>query len=263
MAAAPKKEQVYAWLKEQGWTFTEMSDDQKLEMRQEWKICGGATSTSKYTKPCTFTPMTNGRCHVHGGKTPKGIASTTYIDGSDSEYIPKPLIANYERAMNDPDLLALNKEIALLKARRDQLLTRVDSGETGKNWQAIKSQLIVTEDAITSGDTDAFKESIILMKSLVARGERDYEAWGEIGDVFETIRKLSETEAKRRERMRAIVPIEQVMWTFRQLANANRQVILEHPEVDQQTARDLLMKIAERFAHYTGRSSDQPEQEAA
>lgn len=274
MAGAPKKEQVYAWLKEQGWTFTEMSDDQKMVMRQEWKICGAATATSKYTKPCTFTPMKNGRCHKHGGKTPKGIAHPNLTDGANSEYIPKPLLATYERAMRDPDLLALNKEIALLKARRDQLLTRVDSGETGKNWGAMRDQLKEVDQASklsaaakTKKEKDAatkkFKESIYVMDTLVTRGQNDYAAWAEIGDVLETIRKLSETEAKRRERMRAIIPIEQALWTFRQLSTANRDVIMEHPDIDQATARDLLMKIAERFAHYTGKSSDPPEAEAA
>ena len=47
---------VTAWLAAQGWTFTEMTEAQKFEMRLTLNICGYATSGSKWTRPCARAP---------------------------------------------------------------------------------------------------------------------------------------------------------------------------------------------------------------
>ena len=50
------QEKVTAWLAAQGWTFAEMTEAQKFEMRSTLNICGYATSGSKRTRPCARAP---------------------------------------------------------------------------------------------------------------------------------------------------------------------------------------------------------------
>ena len=81
---------VTAWLAAQGWTFTEMTEAQKLEMRSTLNICGYATSGSKRQRPCARPPSPNGRCKTpgHGGAALKGIAHPGYKHGDYSPVQP-------------------------------------------------------------------------------------------------------------------------------------------------------------------------------
>ena len=51
-----KAGEVRARLDARGWTFTEMTEVQKFEMRSTLNICGYATSGSKRTRPCARAP---------------------------------------------------------------------------------------------------------------------------------------------------------------------------------------------------------------
>ena len=48
------------------------------------------------------------------------------------------LAARYEESLRDGDVLSLVSEVALTDARLEDLLRRVDSGESGKVWEQLK-----------------------------------------------------------------------------------------------------------------------------
>ena len=248
---APGKKVVLAWLKDQDWTFTEMTDDQKLVMRKRWNVCGAATVTSKFTQPCTFTPMQNGRCKKHGGMTPKGIGHSAYEDGTDSRYVPAPLLEIYERAMRDGELLNMTKDLALMEGRLEQLFRKLGSGGSDKWWGALVTAVADLDQAMKAEDGDGMKAALHQISIVANQGQEQAEVWDEIFEVFEQRRKTSESEGKRRKSMRESVAIERVMWTFRQMGRANREAIMEST-LPQGVKRKLLQDIAERFSRYTG-----------
>ncbi len=51
-------------------------------------ICGAKT---RQGGKCQKSPMPNGRCHLHGGKTPKGVDSVHWKHGRYSSYLPAHL----------------------------------------------------------------------------------------------------------------------------------------------------------------------------
>jgi len=55
-------------------------------------------------------------CLANGGRTPRGVASPHFKTGRHSRSLPGHLVADYERALNDPKLLSLRDEIALNEA---------------------------------------------------------------------------------------------------------------------------------------------------
>lgn len=91
------------------------------------QTCGAKTRGGA---PCKNAAMPNGRCRMHGGKTPSGIASPHFKTGRHSKSIPTRLAATYEVSRNDPDLLALNDEIALTDAQIDAVLGELEDGDT-------------------------------------------------------------------------------------------------------------------------------------
>src|SRR5690348_17116908 len=99
-------------------------------------------------EPCKARAMLNGRCRIHGGKSPAGIPSPHYRDGRYSKVLPQRMRDAYTLAMDDPQLLEQREQIAVLDARLLDLLGRVDTGESGALWQALKdcrSDLLIAQ----------------------------------------------------------------------------------------------------------------------
>ena len=155
--------------------------------------------------------MENGRCRLHGGKSLRGIASPRWKDGRYSKYLPTNLQAKYQEALTDRELLALIDEIALLRTRQFQLLKRVDTSEAREHWDNIEGYVNRLIKAVQVGDKDGATVSLQNLRDAVASAKADYALWGEIVDMVERIRKLSETEAKRRKDMQLMIQAEDAM----------------------------------------------------
>src|SRR4051794_14907848 len=78
---------------------------------------------NKFGDHVCLGPVVEGRkrCRMHFGNVPRGMASPHTKTGRYSKDLPTRLLARYEEAMNDPDLLNLSSEIALLGARLSEL----------------------------------------------------------------------------------------------------------------------------------------------
>ena len=170
--------------------------------------CGAKTRTGG---TCTQPAMQNGRCRMHGGKHPKGLASPHYKTGKYSRYLPARLTARYEEAVSDPALLELRGDIALTDARLADLLSRVDTGESGALWQALQALRL---DVITykrAGDTVKMAEALNALLDTIGQAHADYRAWAEIGAVLDQRRRLVESERKRMVEMQQTLTVEKAM----------------------------------------------------
>ena len=77
---------------------------------------------------------------MHGGKTPQGIALPQTKHGRYSKHLPTRLLANYEAAKSDPDLLVMHDEIALVDARINELLEGSDTATAAQQaWPEIQT----------------------------------------------------------------------------------------------------------------------------
>lgn len=73
--------------------------------------------------------MENGRCRIHGGATPSGIALPQFRTGRYSKALPGGLRERYEQALGDEELLSLRDEVALLDARIAETLDGLPSDD--------------------------------------------------------------------------------------------------------------------------------------
>ena len=168
--------------------------------------------------------MANGRCRMHGGKTPTGPALPQYKHGRYSQVLPARLAGRYQEAAQDTALLELRSEVALLDARLADLLMRVDTGESGALWRALAEWRLEALAARKANDTVKTSEAINAIFDLIARGHADYQAWREVGSVIEQRRKLVESERKRLIEMQQTLTAEKAML----LLGAVLGVIREH-----------------------------------
>lgn len=136
-------------------------------------------------------------CSIHGGKTPKGIASATFVHGRYSKDLPGRLLSRYEEAQQDPELLNLRGEIALIESRLGDLLGRVDTGEAGSLWRHLRASWQQYRRAMAAENAGGMAAAMAEIGETIARGAGDAAAWSEIAGLVQDRRKLVESERKR------------------------------------------------------------------
>ena len=150
-------------------------------------------------------------CSIHGGKTPSGTASPHYRTGRYSKHLPARLSGQYEASKNDPALLELREDIALIDSRLSDLIKRVDTGESGQIWKDLVETYSELDIAIRKKDSIMMGAMLTELNRLIIQGKDDYRAWSEIHEVIEQRRRLVESERKRISEAKSSLTIDQAM----------------------------------------------------
>lgn len=159
----------------------------------------------------------NGRCKYHGGKSLPGIANPQFKTGRYSKHLPARLVATYEETKEDPTLLELNDEIALIHARAVDLIKRVDSGESGNLWRKLQ----LSYEALTHAETA--EDQLLAMQELshlIKQGAADYAMWEDIGKQVDRKQRLVESQRKRAQELQHNMPLDQLNFILGALLNA-------------------------------------------
>jgi len=159
------------------------------------------------------------RCSVHGGKSLAGVNHPKYKTGRHSKYLPDRLQARYEEARNDPELLAVRSEVALLDARLSELLERVDTGEGAAAWSRLRKIHDNLQSALEEQDVQALSDTIAAMESVIERGSGEDAVWAQIYDVVERVRLLKQTEHKRLTAMHQMITAERAYLMISRIHN--------------------------------------------
>lgn len=177
--------------------------------------------------------MANGRCYKHGGATPRGIDSPHLKHGRYSRDIPTRLAARYEEAQRDPTLLTLDQDIALIDARLADVLSRVDTGESGALWRQAKAACKAFAKAYRGNDDKKIATTFYLLEDAINGGVSDYDAWGDVRSLINQRARLVEGERKRLVEMEQTMTTQQAMVFLTAVMNA----VTKHvPDIQQRTA---------------------------
>lgn len=137
------------------------------------------------------------RCHVHGGKTPKGLASPNLTQGGIySKYLPVNLLSQYESLLSlGQDLFKIDDETAVVTVLLQQQLDRIESGESGMAWQRIKElyqELTVLGQRQNKSpeDIQKFNRLFVELGDVISGGSMSYGARNEAVDLVDRKRKL-------------------------------------------------------------------------
>lgn len=208
----------------------------KQELTPHANKCGAKTRSGH---PCKNSAMPNGRCRMHGGKSLKGIASPTATAGLKySRYLPNRLLERYEQTINDPAILELGHEIALTDGRLADLLSRVDTGESGALWAHLKKLWREYEVATKSENRVEAMKLMIMIGQTITQGYDDYLAWQEVQTTVDQRRKLVESERKRLVETQQFITAEQAMVLF-----AAMTAIIKQHVTDEHTRRVISEEI--------------------
>jgi hypothetical protein len=181
-------------------------------------------------------------CSMHGGKSPRGLASASLKTGRHSRYLPTRLLDQYEASLSDPELLDLSNEIALLDSRLADVLRRVDTGGAGAIWHQLRDKVDLVQDAIRREDREGAAGLTNEIFQAIRRGQADYLAWQEIADLVERRRRLVESEQKRRVAMHQLVQADDAFRLVNVIAMAVRDAVIENV-ADQATRMAVLGRV--------------------
>jgi hypothetical protein len=118
---------------------------------------------SKQTgQPCR-QPVTPGRlvCRYHGGHQPRGIASVHWRGRGYSKDLPTRLADRWRQAMEDPALLELTSEIALLDARIGEVLAVLPAELSALDREIWETLLGLIEQRRKLVDSERRREEVL------------------------------------------------------------------------------------------------------
>jgi hypothetical protein len=170
--------------------------------------CGARTRAGT---PCARHPVPGAtRCKLHGGLSPRGIASPTFKHGRHSRHLPTRLAARYQAAMTDPQLLELRSEVALMDARVDDLLSRIAAGNSADAWEAAQTAYADLLSASRSTDRLAATAALDALGAAL-NGRDDAALWAEVSEVVDLRRRLVESERKQMIASEQFVAVAEIM----------------------------------------------------
>lgn len=149
----------------------------------------------------------SGRCKHHGGTQKVGIASPNYSSGRYSKHLPDRFYAAYEAGMEDPELLNLRSEIALLDLRIQEAVRALGYEQPEEWFQRLRE----ASQRLKNAKGDKLQEAVNELCNIVeASYDTDAErAWNQIMETTDQRRKLVESEMKRQAQLQMMVPADQ------------------------------------------------------
>ena len=194
-------------------------------------------------------------CATHGGRTPTGVGSPRFKTGKYSKYLPDRLIGQYEEAQSDPQLLGLRDEIALVDTRLGELISKVDTKESGLAWKKLRTTLMEFKRAQALNKVDDAMDALYSLEALINAGGNDYLVWSEIGNTINLRRSLVESERRHLVEMQQMVSGERIMVLLAAIVDIIRRNVQDRESLAR-ISDDIRRLISPRSS---GQSDSRPE----
>lgn len=205
------------------------------ERKGQRKICGANKRGGRGICQSTFV-LPNGRCRLHGGKSLKGVASPTFKHGRYSKYMPQGMGERFREALNDPALLSLDKDVAIIETRLTELLASMK--EPGGAWSAVIEWKDKVLAARASNDAALLGAALNGLIGAIVAGGGERERWAEVGELIEGRRRVIDSIRKHEVQAQEVLTLGQAMGLFTALAQAVKQNVQD---------RESLRRISEQF----------------
>ncbi len=178
-------------------------------------------------------------CRMHGGFSPRGVASARFKHGRYSKDLPKDLLATFEASLGDKELLELEREVSLVDARVAQLLRNLNDGASVAAWNEAVFSFRAYKRGLLKRDRQASDDAFARLDDILERQSEEYRSWQEVKELVSLRRKLSDSQSKRQERLGRFVETQKITVLLSALTDALRQEI-RNPEI--------LRRVGTRFS---------------
>ena len=177
-------------------------------------------------------------CHIHGGKSLKGVASATFKHGRYSKFMPVGLLDTYNEFVTDKEKLALDDEIALIDTYATQLIESLGDYSSPELWEQLQQQVIEYHKA----KDDERVPLLNYIFQTIEAGASYVSKWDTLHKAVEQRRKLTADERKRRIETEQVIDAERAMVLVQGLLESVRRNVND---------RDTLTAIQTDFIQLT------------
>lgn len=155
------------------------------------RVCGAHPISPK--GPCRQTSLyDNGRCHHHGGPTPRGVASVHYRHGRWSKALNPTRAKQYELAVDDPELLDLRRTLGLLDLTVQEALARREELDTPHFRARAVEYFDAAQKANADGDSEKAGAALVDLGALLRKGVSEDQARDEVARATSRMSKHME-----------------------------------------------------------------------
>lgn len=170
-------------------------------------------------------------------------------DGRRRASLPGRMRQDYERALNDPELLSQKTNIAMLDARIEDLLRMSETGESGAAWKEANKALRRYDEIIAGPGKPADKAAmgaIVLndLRNILHGGLQGHMVWEEIRVTAVTQKALVADERKRMIEQNYVIGVEQAEALIGAMVSAVREAAGHDSE--------LLERVSIAYIRLTG-----------
>lgn len=150
---------------------------------------------------------------MHGGNAQHaiGVNNKSFKHGRHSKYLPAKLNELYVEARSNPELLEMADHIALLEAHMQEILATSTAGEAVPKWSDLAEAFGRVETDILSGDLAAAVPGMERIHQILESGMNWDRTWDQVTSTMEQLRRLTDTETKRKRELNQMVPVERVI----------------------------------------------------
>ncbi len=180
--------------------------------------------------------MRNGRCRMHGGKTPRGVELPQFSHGRYSKAVPDRLSMRYEEALSDEDRHDLRHEIALSEAKIDDLLAGMGRGESASLLRLLRTKERQMRAADARGDSERAGRLLREILTLIRRGGDESLAWKDVDRWIARKTRTVEADVRIAATKQQMISVEEMMALMGLILNAIRR------HVPDQSVRNALAK---------------------
>jgi hypothetical protein len=186
-------------------------------------ICNAKTKNGKVCRNTLLQP--NFRCRMHGGKTPRGLASPNIKNGLYSADMPTRLLARYDDLMADGAVLSVRSDIALLGSAIGETLAEMKQSEESVDPEALVAAVERIADNWKSWDwtkmTAEMSALLDMAKGRVARQD----SMNRVRSLIKDRAALVAQENKVLLDREAMIPVDQVLLLMRALTGVVRREV--------------------------------------
>lgn len=183
---------------------------------------------------------------MHGGASPRGMASPHTKTGRWSKDLPTALAAKYADMESDDTLLSLREDIRLSDAMLRANFAKLDTGESGAAWLLMRKGVDAFKFALDKEDCAGLNKAIREMRDVIDQKVAHHAAEDEIRTGLEQRRKLIETEQKLTLQGEQAISVERLMLFVGAIAGIIRSNVHDAPTLSKiQGEISLLISASE------------------
>ena len=169
--------------------------------------CG---ATTRGGGSCRQAVARSGRCREHAGKTPDRLASPGARPDRRSRDAPTHLLDRYQQALEDPELLSIRRDVALLEVLFGDRLAAWEAAQAGPDSHDVAEQVEYVAEHLPTWDWTRVENELRSLAEAVDQRRSEGLLLDEIRDLMDQRARLAAQEHRRMLDLGQVLTVEQI-----------------------------------------------------